>query len=593
MARRGVPRLRLPLALALAAVTFLPIAISASDATTIANASATNASAANASATNASCSFCSYDNASNSCGMSYTPPVPLAQQILTWVLIVLLIMLSGLFSGLTLGLMGLDLNGLDIVINGDDVQNSRFAQQIKPVRANGNLLLCTLLLGNVAVNAALSTVTADIFGGLAGFLGSTAAITVLGEIVPQAACSRYALYVGSKSIPIVKFFMLLLCPLAYPISWVLNKVLGDELGTIYSKAEFEKLIKIHLENSALDEEEENIMTGALQYKAKIVSAVMTPINKAFMIHIDAILNFRTISDLWKSGFSRVPVYGCDRNNIVGLLLVKDLIMIDPEDNTSVKQLVPFFGRGIHSVFDDQKLNEVLKIFKMGKGHLGMVQRVNNDGAGDPFYEQVGIVTLEDIIEEILQDEIVDETDVFVHMEQSDRVERQSFDFARLRLLDTDGGKDRRLDAGEAQAVVAHLCANVTEFSLARKHDGSRVENTDVKWLVMRSEVLNWEDDDDDRDLRRYQKSSPGRVAAPVVQGARKRANSVNKTLYKRGKGTEFCTLVLSGKLNIVVGRDGFKVRGESGGRREGERREGGRPGRDRGATGERGAGSRG
>ena len=139
----------------------------------------------------------------------------------------------------------------------------------------------------------------------------------------------------------------------------------------------------------------------------------------------------------------------------------------------------------------------------------------------------------------------------------------------------------------------HLCANVTEFSLARKHDGSRVENTDVKWLVMRSEVLNWEDDDDDRDLRRYQKSSPGRVAAPVVQGARKRANSVNKTLYKRGKGTEFCTLVLSGKLNIVVGRDGFKVRGESGGRREGERREGGRPGRDRGATGERGAGSRG
>jgi metal transporter CNNM len=538
-------------------------------------------------------------------------------------------MLSGLFSGLTLGLMGLDLNGLDIVINGDDVQNSRFAQQIKPVRANGNLLLCTLLLGNVAVNAALSTVTADIFGGLAGFLGSTAAITVLGEIVPQAACSRYALYVGSKSIPIVKFFMLLLCPLAYPISWVLNKVLGDELGTIYSKAEFEKLIKIHLENSALDEEEENIMTGALQYKAKIVSAVMTPINKAFMIHIDAILNFRTISDLWKSGFSRVPVYGRDRNDIVGLLLVKDLIMIDPEDNTSVQQLVPFFGRRIHFVFDDQKLNEVLKVFKMGKGHMGMVQRVNNDGAGDPFYEQVGIVnsinndcysinndyysinndchsinndpfyeqvgivTLEDIIEEILQDEIVDETDVFVHMEQSDRVERQSFDFARLRLLDTDGGKDRRLDAGEAQAVVAHLCANVTEFSLARKHDGSRVENTDVKWLVMRSEVLNWEDDDDDRDLRRYQKSSPGRVAAPVVQGARKRANSVNKTLYKRGKGTEFCTLVLSGKLNIVVGRDGFKVRGESGGRREGERREGGRPGRDRGATGERGAGSRG
>ena len=76
------------------------------------------------SAPNASCSFCIYDNASNACGLSYTPPIPLAQQILTWVMIVLLICLSGLFSGLTLGLMGLDLNGLNIVIDGDDVRNS-------------------------------------------------------------------------------------------------------------------------------------------------------------------------------------------------------------------------------------------------------------------------------------------------------------------------------------------------------------------------------------------------------------------------------------------------------------------------------------
>merc|ERR1719401_2766338 len=71
-------------------------------------------------------------------------------------IIVFLVMLSGLFSGLTLGLMGLDLIGLETVENGDNVELSKCAAKIKPIRQKGNLLLCTLLLGNVAVNSALS-----------------------------------------------------------------------------------------------------------------------------------------------------------------------------------------------------------------------------------------------------------------------------------------------------------------------------------------------------------------------------------------------------------------------------------------------------
>jgi len=74
--------------------------------------------------------------------------------------------LSGLFSGLTLGLMGLDITGLEIVIGGSDPIAAKNARKIMPVRRNGNQLLCTLLLGNVAVNAMLSILTADIFGGL-------------------------------------------------------------------------------------------------------------------------------------------------------------------------------------------------------------------------------------------------------------------------------------------------------------------------------------------------------------------------------------------------------------------------------------------
>ena len=75
---------------------------------------------------------------------------------LTWVLIVVLILLSGLFSGLTLGLLSLDITALDILISGSSPQTASYARAIAPVRKNGNQLLCTLLLGNVAVNALLA-----------------------------------------------------------------------------------------------------------------------------------------------------------------------------------------------------------------------------------------------------------------------------------------------------------------------------------------------------------------------------------------------------------------------------------------------------
>ena len=104
-----------------------------------------------------------------------------------YTLITILILFSAFFSGLTLSMMGLDTTGLEIVMSGDDASLSRAAGKIYPVRKNGNLLLCTLLLGNVAVNTLLGILMADITGGTVGFLTSTALIVIFGEILPQVS----------------------------------------------------------------------------------------------------------------------------------------------------------------------------------------------------------------------------------------------------------------------------------------------------------------------------------------------------------------------------------------------------------------------
>jgi metal transporter CNNM len=235
--------------------------------------------------------------------------LPLAIQI---ILIVVLLSMSALFSGLTLGLMSLDITGLEIVMSGEDRQNAEYAKKIYPVRQDGNLLLCTLLLGNVAVNTLLSILLADKAGGIVGFISSTFLIVIFGEIAPQAICSRHGLKIGSFTVPLVRVIMFIMYPVTKPLALSLDLALGAELATIYSSSEIRKMLEIHVNENALDKETANTMTGALLFKNIPVKQVMTPIANTFMLSVDEKLNFQTISNIFKTGYSRIPIYEVNR-----------------------------------------------------------------------------------------------------------------------------------------------------------------------------------------------------------------------------------------------------------------------------------------
>lgn len=94
-----------------------------------------------------------------------------------------------------------------------------------------------------------------------------------------------------------------------------------------------------------------------------------------------------------------------------ILLVPDLAFIDPGDAIPLKTVCDFYRHPLTYCFEDQCLDELLDEFKKGKSHMSIVQSIRMGEAADPVYSVVGIVTLEDVIEEILKIEIVDETDV--------------------------------------------------------------------------------------------------------------------------------------------------------------------------------------
>lgn len=313
-----------------------------------------------------------------------------------YIISVVLVLFSGLFSGLTLGLLGLDLTELKRKINIGD----KDAEKIYPVRKHGNLLLCTLLLGNVAVNTALSIFLGSIASGIMAGIIATALIVVFGEIVPQAFCSRYAIAIGARTIWLVKFFIFIFYPICYPLSLVLNKMLGSELPTIWSKRELQEIIKFHEDSkhSDVDADEERIMLGALSYSNKIAEDVMTPRTIMFALDINSTLDQKTLAGIKKHGFSRIPVYKTQVDNVIGILYVKDIIGIEPGSKTSDV----YRHNNITYISGTKKLDELLNQLIKNKNHLAFVK--------DKFGSLVGVITLEDIIEEVLKVEIVDETD---------------------------------------------------------------------------------------------------------------------------------------------------------------------------------------
>lgn len=455
------------------------------------------------------------------------------------VLIIVLICLSGLFSGLTLGLLGLDPIGLEIIMSGN-TKDSIYARSILPIRKKGNQLLCTLLLGNVLVNSALSIIMADITSGIIGLVLSTTIIVIFGEIIPQSTCSRYSLLIGYKTRWITHFLLIILFPIAFPMSFILDKFFGNEVGMIYSNTELKRLVKIH-ETEQLAELQTNvanIMTGALNLETKFVKDVMMPWDNVYKININDRLNFETLLEIFKKGYSRIPVFSNNSNEdveIVGILFVKELILLDPEDEIPVSSIINTFEHQILKVATDYKLNIMLNDFCSGKGHIAIVKEKTTNNMGLFTEKNVGILTLEDLLESILQVDIIDETDIALNRNKQDKYRK--FDMNKLKLFDYRRKKPDFISPQEIKAVVHHLKYTYHFF---RTIPSNSIEN-----LIQNSKVIEVLYPDNSNKNFTMIKSPYDMIEQNGLM------------VYKKNEKSNFMSVILDGKLEIHSGKNNF------------------------------------
>ena len=356
---------------------------------------------------------------------------------------IILVVIAGLVSGLTMGLLSLDKLSLNVLSNGGKPREQKYAKKIIPIVKRHHLLLVTLLLSNAAAVESMPLFLDKISSPVIAIVVSVTAVLIFGEVVPQALCTRYGLAIGATLSPLVVFLMIVTFPVSWPLSKLLDCLLGTEHGTFFRRAELSVLVDIH---KTEDEENEDPLTadevliikGALTMREKAVGAICTPINDLFALDIKETMGRATMNLVIEKGHSRVPVYQGTKKNLLGLLLIKNLIKIDPDDNLPLEKVFNEYKHPLYKVSEKMELYTVLNLFQLGKSHMFAVVRQNHEIGSDseitllqPTDEVLGVITLEDIIEELIQEEIVDETDVYVDVHKKIKVAKAKA--ARLSL----------------------------------------------------------------------------------------------------------------------------------------------------------------
>merc|ERR1719320_2031997 len=227
--------------------------------------------------------------------------------------------------------------------------------------------------------------------------------------------------------------------------------------------------------------------------------------------------------------------------VIGLLFVKDLILLDPEDELPIRNIIDTFHHDLTHLDLETSVKAVMNEFLHGRSHLAIVRhKIGQKNNGEIMYENVGIVTLEDIIENILMMEIEDEFDlnsaVATNEKGRDDDILQLFDYRRTRGMEG-------MPPQEKLVVYRHLCREVEVFMPQHRV----VEDVDLQNLLASGSVRkvvqdNWQ----------YEKTSDAQDKANLM------IEEGGQLLYSKGVQTEFFTFILDGKAEVFSGRQKFR-----------------------------------
>lgn len=336
-----------------------------------------------------------------------------ADRLVNFLSFFVLLFFSGFFSGSEVSFFSLDKKKIDRHFKNNPLIHRYLITLINFPRR----LLVTILIGNTFVNVAISIVAVLIAIDIAKLfqlninivisiqiLLTTIFVLIFGELIPKVIATKSTIqFAKFAAVPIY-----LISAVLYPISEFITEIIRltvskfkfDKSKSALTAEEFSELADLSTETGAIDENEKEIINSIVEFRETTVAEIMTP-----RVDIIAVPENKSIDDVIKiiseSGHSRIPVYRDSIDLISGVVLAKDLLRFINDDQRKRQTKISSLLKKVLFVPESKKIGDLLREFQSKKIHLAIVV--------DEYGGTSGLITLEDIIEEVVGD-IWDEYD---------------------------------------------------------------------------------------------------------------------------------------------------------------------------------------
>lgn len=320
---------------------------------------------------------------------------------------VLLVLFSAFFSGAETAFSSLNRVKLKTMMS-EGRSNKRIERTLE-LSENYDMVLSTVLIGNNIVNIACTSLATLFFTGLLGDnsdLGATVSTVVMtvvvlifGEVTPKTFAKEKAEKVAIVITPVIKFFVLIFTPLNFFFrGWkkLMNKIFKTGGVETITEEELKTYVDEAHTGGEIDENESELIRSSIEFDDIDVSDILVP-----RVDVEAVDKYAPLNEIERvfnsTNFSRLPVYIDDIDNIVGVIHHRDFEAARKRNLKSLRTVL----KPVPVVSPDTKISKLLRILQKNKTHLAVVI--------DEFGGTEGIVTLEDILEELVG-EIWDEHD---------------------------------------------------------------------------------------------------------------------------------------------------------------------------------------
>ena len=318
---------------------------------------------------------------------------------------------AGAMSGLTVGYLSIDMLILEIKLISGTEQEKIYANKIKKIISDHHWILVTLLLCNAFACEAMPILLDKLVNEMMAIVISVTVLLFVGEIVPQALCTGpNQMKIAAFLAPFTYALMIITYPLSFPIAKFMDCVVGLHGKTRFCNSDLKSVIELHVKEykGNLNPQQMGYFTGFLDIMNKKVGELMLPVEKVFKLNYKYKINKANIDKLIESGYSRIPIYEEDSNNLIGILRVKDLIGKDLLRPCLLNELDIKLSEPIH-ITEDTLFLDLFEKFKSGKSRMAFIHKELKDEKLLPNNEDKNIINEEKIeVKEPLLGEIITE-----------------------------------------------------------------------------------------------------------------------------------------------------------------------------------------